>query len=110
MLFTAQVFGQISGNITDNKTELPVDFVNVWVKNTLKGTTTDVNGNFEFQNAKVGDTLLISYLGYEELEFSAKKENVVRLTPTSIELGEVMIIPIRNELEVSELTRFRLAF
>lgn len=97
LLVTAQSFGQISGNITDNKTGLPIDFVNVWVKNTLRGTTTNANGNFDFENAKVGDTLLISYLGYEELEFSAKKENLVELIPTSIELDEVMIIPMRNE-------------
>lgn len=97
MLVTIQSFSQISGNVTDNKTGLPIEFVNVWVKNTLIGTTTDVKGNFDFERAKIGDTLLISYLGYEELEFLAKTENVVELIPTSIELNEVMIIPMRNE-------------
>jgi len=97
MLVTAQSFSQISGNVTDNKTGLPIEFVNVWVKNTLIGTTTNDKGSFNFEKAKIGDTLLISYLGYEELEFLAKTENVVELIPTSIELDEVMIIPMRNE-------------
>lgn len=97
MLVTIQSFSQISGNVTDNKTGLPIEFVNVWVKNTLLGTTTNKEGRFDFERAKVGDTLLISYLGYEELEFLAKTENVVELIPTSIELDEVMIIPMRNE-------------
>lgn len=97
MLVTIQSFSQISGKVTDNKTELPIEFVNVWVKNTLIGTTTNANGSFDFERAKIDDTLLISYLGYEELEFLAKAENVIELITTSIELDEVMIIPMRNE-------------
>lgn len=97
ILFTVQSFCQISGNITDRKTGHPISFVNVWVKNTLRGTTTNKNGNFNFNDAKIGDTLLVSYLGYEELEFSAKKENVIELISSSIELDEVKIFPMNNE-------------
>ena len=90
-------FGQISGNISDSKTGLPIDFANVWVKNTFRGTTTNANGNFEFENGKVGDTLLISYLGYQELQFIAQQKNLIELNPSSIKLNEVVIIPLRNE-------------
>ena len=97
ILVSTQSFSQISGNVSDSKTGLPIDFVNVWVKNTLRGTTTDVKGNFDFENGKIGDTLLISYLGYEELEFIAKKENLVKLNQNQIELDEVVIMPMKNE-------------
>jgi len=97
IFITFQSFSQISGKVIDGVTGLPIDFANVWVKNTLKGTTTNSNGNFNFEKAKVGDTLLISYLGYEELEFLAKPENIVELIPTSIELNEVIVIPVKNE-------------
>lgn len=90
-------YGQISGNISDSKSKLPIDFANIWIKNTLRGTTTDANGNFYFEHANVGDTLLISYLGYQEMQFIAENENVVQLIPSSIALDEVLIIPMLNE-------------
>lgn len=102
---TAQNFGQISGKVIDSETRLPIDFVNVWVKNSLRGTTTNENGTFEFENAKVGDTLLISYLGYEEFEFLAEEKNEIKLIPTSIELDEVTIIPMRNE-QIKEINSY----
>ena len=96
IFISAQCFSQISGNVTDSETGLPIDYVNIWVKNTRKGTTTNSSGNFNFENGKVADTLLISYLGYQELQFIAQKENTVKLIPNEIELGEVLIIPMRN--------------
>ena len=93
---SAQCFSQISGNVTDSVTELPIDYVNIWVKNTRNGTTTNSSGNFNFESGKVGDTLLISYLGYKELQFLAQKENTVKLIPNEIELAEILIIPMRN--------------
>ena len=98
LIFVAtQSIAQVSGKVTDSKTGLPIDFANIWVKNTLRGTTTNANGKFDFENGEVGDTLLISYLGYEELQFSAEKENVVKLVPSLIELDEVVIMPMQNE-------------
>ncbi len=93
---SVQCFSQISGNVTDSVTELPIDYVNIWVKNTRNGTTTNSSGNFNFESGKVGDTLLISYLGYKELQFLAQKENNVELIPDEIALAEVLIIPMRN--------------
>lgn len=94
---STQTFAQISGKVTDSKTGLPIDFANIWVKNTLRGTTTNANGVFDFENGEIADTLLISYLGYEELQFLAEKENIIELIPSSIELDEVVIMPMRND-------------
>ena len=91
IFITNLCYGQISGNLTDKQTDLPIVYANVWVKHTLKGTTTDVNGDFELEKAKVGDTLLISYLGYEKEELLAQKVNNIKLKPLDILLDEVVI-------------------
>ena len=103
---STQVFSQVSGNISDSKTGLPIDFVNVWVKNSFRGTTTDANGNFEFENSKVGDTLLISFLGYEELQFQAETENLIKLEPREIELDEVVIVPMQKK-QIKTINSYR---
>lgn len=46
---------------------------NLAILNTFSGTTTDVNGNFQFKNLKPGNyKLTISYLGYEKLTSEVK--------------------------------------
>jgi hypothetical protein len=92
-----QSIAQITGKVTDAETGLPIDFVNVWIKNTMVGTTTNENGLFEFERAKVGDTLLISYLGYAQAEFLAEMKNAITLQPVSTQLDEITLIPMRNE-------------
>ncbi|WP_420572619.1 carboxypeptidase-like regulatory domain-containing protein [Kordia sp.] len=101
VLISNLCFGQISGNLTDSKTGVPVVFANVWVKNTLKGSTTDIDGNFEIEKGKVGDTLLISYLGYEKVELPAKKINNIKLNPQDIQLDAVVITKIKNPQIIS---------
>lgn len=89
-------FGQISGTITDKNTKIPVQYVNVWIKNTLKGTTTDINGNFKMGYGKIGDTILISHLGYLEKELIAISNNQIEIDPIEIELDEIVIIQLKN--------------
>jgi hypothetical protein len=89
-------WAQIKGNLTDNKTGLPIEFANVWVKNTMIGTTTDLNGDFELEKQKVGDTLLISYLGYKKIEFLAQTINIIKLDPEETQLDEIIITQTKN--------------
>lgn len=92
---------QISGTVIDAEKEKPIPYVNVWVKNTLIGSTTGVTGNFLINGAKVGDTLYISSLGYYTVEFPSKKENSIMLKPKIDELDEVVIMPMINSEDYS---------
>lgn len=87
---------QINGVLTDKKTGIPLQYVNVWIKNTLKGATTNINGEFEMEYGKIGDTILISNLGYQEKELLADSINGIELEPKEVELDEVVIIPLKN--------------
>ncbi len=54
---------QVSGKITDVGGN-PIPGVNIIVKNTMRGTSSDVNGNYTIV-AKSGDILEFSFIGYK---------------------------------------------
>ncbi|MFI2743354.1 carboxypeptidase-like regulatory domain-containing protein [Zhouia sp. PK063] len=96
MLTYSFSFAQISGTVVDKKTGNPLQYVNVWIKNTRKGSTTNNYGEFKIEFGKIGDTILISNLGYQEKELLANSINQIALEPKEIELEEVVIIPFKN--------------
>ncbi len=57
----------VSGTVVDNANSDPIPGVNVSVKGTAAGTTTDANGKYSI-NAARGAILLFSYVGYENFE------------------------------------------
>ena len=64
---------QLCGNVLDSLTQVPLEFANVYIKNTSRGNTTNIDGNFNFKIASnSNDTLIISYIGYQEKQFSIK--------------------------------------
>ena len=59
----------VSGKVTDQSTGEPLVGVNVYVKSTRLGTTTNENGEFTLKNvASLGDLLVFSYIGMERQE------------------------------------------
>lgn len=97
---TAQKNVTIYGKVTNAKSE-PLELVSVVVKNTIRGTTTDSNGNYELQLPQ-GDsiTILFSRIGVE------KKSLTVSNTGTSIQRNVVLKITSREITEV-KVTRDR---
>lgn len=75
VFFTALTFaqdqpGSITGVITDKEmNNEPLPFANVQIAGTTKGTTTDMEGLYEFVKLDPGTyTLIVSFVGYETLE------------------------------------------
>lgn len=50
----------------------PIEYANIWIKNTPKGVLSDSTGYFEIEVNQM-DTLLISYLGYKTQTLAIKK-------------------------------------
>ncbi len=69
---------KITGKITDASGD-PLIGVTVMVKGTNQGTVTDVDGNFTLQ-AKAGDVLAVSYIGYSAQEWKVKDAQPLHLT------------------------------
>ncbi|AXO79988.1 TonB-dependent siderophore receptor [Olleya aquimaris] len=74
----------IEGTILDNN-QSPIIGVNVLIKNTTKGSTSDVDGNFEIKNITNGDYVIsVSYLGYK-----TKEIEVSIINNESVALGNI---------------------
>ncbi len=84
-LFTSIVFGQITGSVSDNKDQ-PLPFVNIYIENTYKGTTSNEDGAYELNITKNGKYIVVfQYLGYK----TVKKEVDIRSFP--YELNAILI-------------------
>ena len=55
--------------VFDNDTKMPIAYANIVNKSTNKVTKSNELGYFSITVASIEDTILISYLGYEKLEF-----------------------------------------
>jgi TonB-linked SusC/RagA family outer membrane protein len=82
----------ISGTITDDKGESIIG-ANVIIKDTGKGTITDVDGRYRL-DVPLHSVLQISYIGYETREIAVGSSSVVnvRLKESNKSLEEVVVI------------------
>lgn len=83
---------KVSGVVIDAVTGEPVIGANILVKGTATGTSTDYDGKFSLE-ATSGATLVISYIGYLNLEVPASGENMtIRLKEDTQALEEVVVV------------------
>jgi TonB-linked SusC/RagA family outer membrane protein len=71
----------VHGKVTDDGTGSPVNGANVVVKGSQDGVSTDASGAFSLR-AKPGAILVVSYVGYESKEITAKEGSLL-----SVRLG-----------------------
>lgn len=88
---------RISGTVTDAATGEPLPFVNIYLKGTGIGVTSDLNGRYTLRIAKHADSVYASFMGY-----ATQAKLVVpgppqvlnfALIPSSMNLKEVEVIP-----------------
>ncbi|WP_445957530.1 SusC/RagA family TonB-linked outer membrane protein [Yeosuana sp.] len=96
-LFFAPIwlFGQttVTGTVTEQSSSQPLPGVNILIKGTSSGTATDFDGNYQI-NAKNGDVLVFSYVGYNPVEITYAGQSTlnVQLIENAAQLDEVVII------------------
>lgn len=92
----------VKGLVADSASHRPLAYVNIVVKKTFRGTTTDRNGYFTL-SAHPSDTLLFSFIGYRTLEFpvSEWEPSVVLLAevPTLLNTITVEATPLGDPYE-----------
>lgn len=102
--------GRIKGRITtaDNK---PAEGVTVLVKNAVKSTVADNEGNFEFKNLEAGAyTLVISLVGYTDAVkevMVVKNETAtadVQLALSNNELNDVVVLANKNYFKTNRIS------
>jgi iron complex outermembrane receptor protein len=93
-LFSFSLTAQVSGTILDPINDEPLIGVNVSLKsNSAIGTITDIDGSFSV-NASIGDTLTVSYVGYQTTDYPVNSNNlgVLKLQEASELLNEVVVV------------------
>ena len=85
----SQAKGKVTGTVTD--ADGGVIGASVMVKGTQNGTVTDMNGNFSL-NAKPGDVLVVSYVGYSTQEVKVGNGHLnVKMSEDATQLSEVVV-------------------
>merc|ERR1711974_578224 len=82
------------GTVTDVVSGEPLPGVNILIKDTSKGTTTDFDGNFEFKNVPVNSILVFTYIGFRTQEVIVKNDTPLKvvLIEDTESLDEVVVI------------------
>ena len=91
MLWATLLYAQtdITGTVVDETGEGVIG-ATVKEKGTSNGTVTDFDGNFKLKVA-AGKTLVISYVGYENIEVAAANGMKVTMKENASELAEVVV-------------------
>ncbi|MBF8294658.1 MAG: hypothetical protein HW389_1203, partial [Bacteroidetes bacterium] len=89
---------KISGKVIDDSTKAPIDNANVFIANSMMGTSSDGNGYFELKNVPLGvHELVASCVGYHMSVrkvqlFSAEGQSVdFTLKPRSVDFAPVEV-------------------
>jgi TonB-linked SusC/RagA family outer membrane protein len=80
---------EITGTVVDELGEGVIG-ATVKEKGTSNGTVTDLDGNFKLKVAE-GATLVVSYIGYDNIEVPATPGVKIQLKETASELAEVVV-------------------
>jgi outer membrane receptor protein involved in Fe transport len=118
MVFTTMTgYSQISGTVIDEEANSPLPGATVVIKGTQIGTTTDFDGLFSISEAKAGDILVITFIGFDSAEVEAydgievvlqtalNQLNEVIVTSGVIDIAKVRETPVAvSAISVSEIT------
>ena len=95
-MWTLGAFAQsmtVTGVVMAQDEPDPVIGANVMIKGSTNGTITDFDGNFSIQ-AKAGDVLQVSFMGYKPQDIKVQNAGPLRITlvPDNVQLQEVVAI------------------
>lgn len=96
---------KVSGKVYDENNE-PVAYANIIFKNSSEGTITDENGTFYLESSSTWQTLIVSFIGYETIEYPLEKRVNYNLSFNILEsasaLNEVLIVSGKQSKKAEE--------
>lgn len=104
-----QAFAQerfsVSGVVKDQLNEPIMGASIVSSKGTVKGTITDLDGNFLLENVSVGETFTVSFIGYKSYNFKIKnKEKLLIILEEDSKLLDEVVVVGYGQMKKSDLT------
>ncbi|SDY02799.1 iron complex outermembrane recepter protein [Lutibacter oricola] len=95
LLFPLAMFAQqaVKGKVTEASSGSGLPGVDILIKGTTIGTSTDFDGNYILENVKTGDILVVSYMGFKTQELTVNSTTInVQLVEDTESLDEVVVI------------------
>ncbi|TVZ17119.1 carboxypeptidase-like regulatory domain-containing protein [Maribacter sp. MAR_2009_72] len=116
IILSAQTSEFLRAKVLDQETGDPVVFATVSIKGKANGVITNMDGSFRLPIAlrEAGESIIISFMGYEKKEFALQKLspndiNIIRLSPATISLSEAVVSAKRKRSGLSARTIVRKA-
>ena len=95
----------VSGTVRDDSTGSPLPGVNIKVKGTTTGTTTNGSGHYSLNVPSLQDTLIFSYIGYKTRTVPINGRTTINLSLKSQTIaGQQMVVVGYGKQKKSELT------
>jgi TonB-dependent SusC/RagA subfamily outer membrane receptor len=93
----------VTGQITAEGDELGLPGVNVMVKGTSRGTTTDIDGKYSIQVSGADAVLVFSFIGYTTQEIAVATQSVINVVMDADiqQLGEVVVVGYGTQQKVT---------
>ncbi|MFH5884659.1 SusC/RagA family TonB-linked outer membrane protein [Halalkalibaculum sp. DA3122] len=83
----------VSGIVTDAETGESLPGVNIIVKGTTIGTTTNIEGEYSLDVPSLNDTLVVSFVGYQTQEIAINGRQSINITLTQSAItGEELVV------------------
>lgn len=85
---------QVSGQVVSKEDGDPLPGVNIVVKGTTVGTTTDERGRYTLAAPNATDTLIFSFIGYETIEIAILGRSTIDvvMSVSSVLLGDEIVV------------------
>jgi hypothetical protein len=105
--------GIVTGIVTDLSTGKPMEFVNVFIANTMRGVMTDAQGSFTLDKIPFGaQEIVCSFVGYEPYRSQVKITSqvaklTIKLQPKTTELAGVEIKGEVDKVWKKQMKKFR---
>ena len=93
---------EVTGQIVDQSTGLPLSYANIGIVNSSLGTVSDEEGRFKIVLRSPKDRLFVSYLGYTSAELLPEgrlSNRIIPLVPSSIMIDELEVVASRFKEE-----------
>ncbi len=84
----------VKGKIISGEDNLPMPGVSVLVKNTTRGTITDLDGNYSIEVPNDKSTLSFTFVGYKSAEQAVNSQKTINITlyPDNFVMDEVIVM------------------
>jgi len=89
----------VTGTVTDDQSGNPLPGVNIKVKGTTTGTTTNAKGHYSLSVPSLQDTLIFSYIGYKTkaVPINGRTRIKIKLSSTTISGKQMVVVGYGKE-------------